>query len=530
MHRTSAALAALVLILPTGAAAAPDCAPGGRLRLDGLGTPAEEQARLADLAEDVLVPSSGILRRGGVTSRDMCQGASMPWGDRYVEGDAPAAFAWLAPRLAVAYERSSPAGGNDGLLWQGKGTSSFLTAGARGRWGPFSYQLAPEIAWAENADFELVDNGLRGRRRFASGYYATGLDVPQRFGESPVLRAAFGQSYLQLEGYGAKLGLSTENRWWGPGIRHAVLLTSNAPGFPHVYLGTARPVDIGVGAIEVEWLLGALTKTEYHNDPSAHPAFTGFAFVYQPRWVRGLHLGAGRTYIESWDSLRDDWFLSAFEGLTKSSAGGDNPNDNQMLSAWFRWILRDVEFYGEYGQDDFPTFNSFLRQPDRCAIWNLGVQKRIVAGPRWWRVIAELSKSASNLQGEFACSVYLHRPNGDYSHEGQLLGDWIGPGADSQYLAVDVFTKGGRFGGYFERVRRHREVFWRLRPTGEVTGNDVEVVLGLRQVLLLRTAEVSWNVAAGQHFNRDFLGDEFVLRAGLTVTPALWGEAARRDE
>jgi len=526
MHRMLAALAAVsTLLSPVGATAGDDCTTGEALRIEGLGTWSEELARLADLAPDVLVPRSGILRRGAVSTRTMCEGAAVPWGERYLV-DRERALDWVPPRLSMAFERTSPNGSNDGLLWQGKGLSSLVSAGIRGRWGAFSYQLAPEASWSQNADFELVDTGAAGRGEFASGFYAGRLDVPQRFGADPFSQASPGQSYVQLEGLGARIGVSTENRWWGPGIRHSVLLTNNAPGFPHLYLGTARPLDIWVGTLEAEWLVGSLTKSKYHSDPYANRAFTGLALVYQPRWVPGLYLGAGRTYIESWRSLREDWFLSALEGLTKTSAGGDNPADNQLLSAWFRWVMPDVELYGEYAQDDFPTFNSFLRQPDRCAAWVLGFQKRITTGGRWWRVIGETSKTDSNLEGAFACSFYLHAQNTDYSHEGQLLGDWIGPGADSQYLAVDVFTRGGRFGGFLERVRRNQEVYWQRRPAGEVKGHDVEVVLGLRQVLFLRTAELFWNLAAGPRFNRDFIRDEFVLRAGLTVTPVLGGRGA----
>lgn len=522
MHMRLAALVALAWFLPLEVAAGEACAPGGGVLLvDGLGTWSEELARLAELAPGVLVPRSGMLRRGAVSERAMCAGASVPWG-RLVGTDEPV-FDWVAPRLTLAFERASPSGGNDGLLWQGKGASSLLSGGVRGRWKAFSYQLAPEVSWSQNAEFELVDTGLDGREAYASGFYRGGLDLPQRFGADPFFQVSPGQSYLQLEGFGARIGVSTENRWWGPGIRHAVLLTNNAPGFPHAYLGTARPVDIWIGALEAEWFVGSLTRSKYHLDPYATPAFTGLALVYQPRWVHGLYLGVGRTYVESWESLRDDWFLSVLEGPDKGLAGGDNPSDNQMLSAWFRWVMTDVELYGEFAQDDFhPNLVARTKEPDRCAAWNLGFQKRIASGDRWWRVVGELAKTASNRRGSRSCSVYLHGRNGDYTHEGQLLGDWIGPGADSQYLGVDVFTQGGRFGGFVERVRRNQEVYWQLGTPDEIKGrDDAELVLGLRHVLLLRAAELSWNLAAGRRFNRDFLQDEFVLRAGLSVMPVL---------
>src|SRR5689334_7827256 len=116
-------------VAPAIARAEAACAPDRVLTVDGLGSPADELGRLADLAPGVLAPDSGMMRRGGVSSRGECAGsAGTPWDARFV---APAptddrALAAVTPRLLTTW-RTQPGGGNDGLLWQGRGASTMLS-------------------------------------------------------------------------------------------------------------------------------------------------------------------------------------------------------------------------------------------------------------------------------------------------------------------------------------------------------------------------------------------------------------------
>jgi hypothetical protein len=45
-----------------------------------------------------------------------------------------------------------------------------------------------------------------------------------------------------------------------------------------------------------------------------------------------------------------------------------------------------------------------------------------------------------------------------YTNKGQVLGASIGPGASSQWLAVDYLGPGWRVGGYFGRIRWNQDV------------------------------------------------------------------------
>jgi hypothetical protein len=505
------------------------CVPDRELIVSGLGQPSDELARLAELAPGTLVPRSGILRRGGVTSRLVCGGAEpTPWDQRYVRplADGPL-LEGVSPRLLTTFQSNAPGGSNDGMLWQGRGLSTLLSGGARARWGALSAQLAPEVTWSQNASFTTVPTGGTGKLAFRNPWYGDSLDMPQRFGASPFARAGLGQSFVQVEGLGMRVAVSTESLWWGPGIRNALLLTNNAEGFPHLSLGTSRPADIWVGTLEAEVFWGELSKSGYFTS-STHPAFSGLALVYQPRWIPGLYLGGGRTFVESWASLRYHKFFSVLEAFSKQQvAGGDNPVDNQIASVWFRWVMPEIELYGEYGIDDFATLAGLVRVPDRTAAWTLGFQKRWVMGERWWRVVGELAKTRSNLPAPFDNPFYTHGQNADYTNRGQLLGDWIGPGADTQHLGVDLFTSSGRVGGYLERVRRNDEIFWRQIVSRPGTDHDAELVLGVRQVWFARTFELSWEIAGGQRWNRDFGANEPLVRASLAIRVPLGGRLTR---
>jgi hypothetical protein len=530
MTRThlAAVLAPIALVLAQPALADEPC--DRVLVTTGLDTWSEELARLASLAPGLLAPRSDMLRRGGMSARPLCgRGDDLVWGDRYVSAQAEARLQLVPPRLLLAYQSLAPGGSNDGLLWQGRGFSTLLSGGLRGTWNIFSAQLAPEVTWAQNRSFALADTGQTGRLRYANPWYGDALDLPQRFGDGSFARVGFGQSYLAVEKYGARLALSTENLWWGPGIRHALLLTNTAEGFPHLSLGTSRPVDIWIGMLEAELVLGRLERTKYLTR-GYRPFFNGLAVTFEPRWIPGLYLGAGRVFVEDERTLSRNGYLSVFQPTSQKKAG-DNPSDNQILSTWFRWVMPEIELYGEYALDDYPSLAGLSRIPDRAAAWTLGVQKRWVRGERWWRVVGELAKTRSNLPPGAATSFYTHSGGADYTNRGQLLGDWIGPGADAQYLAVDAFTPSGRFGGYFERVRRNEEIFWSRFADSATVDHDAEVVVGLRQVLFTHGLEIGWDAAVGHRFNRDFVQRYSpTFRAMLTVAMPLGHDLAPRAQ
>ncbi|ACG75636.1 conserved hypothetical protein [Anaeromyxobacter sp. K] len=523
---------ALVLALPAALLAAVPLAARGEctpipLAVDGIGTPADELLRLGELSGAVPL-SPRAIRRGGARVEARCAEGALPWDTAALEAGAGADGIRLVPlRLDAAWNSHYPSGGgtaasgtgNDGLLWAGRGTSSMLSGGAAFRWGPFSGALAPAVSWSQNRWFTMRHNGQAGDLAYRNPFYGDGIDYPQRFGAGPFSDWSLGQSYLRADAWNVAVGISTENLWLGPGLRNSLTMTNAAPGFPHAFVGTSRPANIGIGTAEVLVYWGRLSRSTYVTHPT-HPMVSGLVVDYTPRWVPGLTVGLSRHFVQVWDELQTrDWF-AMFQSPRKNDLKGwyddptgNNPNDNQLASLFARWVFPEsrLELYGEFGREDHEgSFYQYVREPDETAAWLLGLQKLFTAGGRTVRLQLEATalqqvRPTDSLRG--MPTWYTHARDLSWTNEGQLLGASIGPGSDSQTLAVDVFGRRGRIGGYLERVRRDNAYYWAsIEPLRDDRyTHDVEVTAGARQLLLAGPFEVSWDASASYRWSRAFL-------------------------
>jgi hypothetical protein len=475
-------------------------------------------AAATDLA-DLTLGQAGELTLGQARSgRDRADsGLVAPtWLTSLVPSPPERGWFILPARLSTTWNSRYPSGGNDGLLVAGRGLSTQASAGVAARWGLVSASLAPEIAWQQNRWFETVPTGNAGALAWQNPWYGDALDLPQRFGAGPYATAGLGQSYLRVDAWGVGAGVSTENVWLGPGLNNAILLSDNAPGFPHAFLGTSRPVETPIGALEALALWGRLDRSR-HLSARGHPWLSALALTWQPRWVPGLYLGGGRLFVETAASLRRNHGLSILAGpFGRLIPGGNLPENNQAVSGWFRWLMPEAgfELYGEWARDDgAASVEATLRDPGRTQGWLAGFQKLVRAGARTVRVQVEAVRlhdirppgSAAGLP-----SWYVHGSGVDFTHRGQLLGAAIGPGGDSQRLAVDLLTSTGRIGGFLERTARNEEVYWSaIDPQpGRSSDHDAEVAAGFRQVLRLAGAELSLELGLAYRWNRDFLRNE----------------------
>jgi len=525
-----------VAATPPGPAALPAPPPCRLVPLDALGDADDDLMRLAELTGAAPV-SSQLIRRAGHRLAPLCAppGAAPGWLDRLAAAASAATepagpvLELLPVRAQLVWNSAYPSGDDDGLLWAGRGLSTQARLGVAGRWGVFSAALAPEVAWQQNDWFRTVDTGLPGAGAFRDPWYAGQLDAPQRFGAGPFATAALGQSFVRADAFGATVGLSTENLWLGPGLRDALLLTDNAPGFPHLVLGTSGPADIGIGALEVQAVWGRLDRSRYAATRDQR-WFSSLAVTFQPRWVPGLFVGLGRTFIEPLGSLQAHRWLSILQGPLKHQVGGDNLSDNQEASAWFRWVVPEgrLELYGEWGRDDFPrSFAGLVRDPRPTSAWVWGAQKLLPAGARLVRVQVEMAGLYDPRPAPLNTSWYAHGQGSDETNQGQLLGAPIGPGGDRQWLAVDLLGTEGRGGAYLERAGRNELVYWTAIQPLPRTGHDVELTLGWRQVAFAWDAEVSLDASAAWRWNRDFVKNQPDLRLAAAVRWPVGGAAAR---
>jgi hypothetical protein len=265
-----------------------------------------------------------------------------------------------------------------------------------------------------------------------------------------------------------------------------------------------------------------------------HPLFTGLLVDYSPRWLPGLSVGLARVHLQVWKDLGFLDYVPFLDPFEKKYLA-DDPGDNQLASVFLRWVFPEagLELWGEWAHEDHEvSFEYLIREPDHSQGTQIGLQKLFRTGDRWIRIHLELTGLQEvRPPGAFGGmpTYYVHGEDLSYTYRGQILGAWIGPGADSQTLAVDVFHEGGRIGGYLERVRRNDDVYWAvMEPLRQGIKHDTELTAAVRQVLLLGPLEISWEAAASYRWSRQFGEDARTLKLAVQIaTGRCWPGACR---
>ena len=447
-----------------------------------------------------------------------------PWAARFPrggEGAVPRRLGVIPPQAELRYNSGFPYGSNDAALWAGRGVSAAVTAGVAGRYGPVSYVLAPTAVWAQNAEFPLQANG--STEPFADGRSPASIDLPQRFGDGAYARLDPGQSTVRLDARGVALGLSTADQVWGPASRFPLVLGNNAPGFPHLFAGTSRPVSVGVGRLHARFVWGRLSQSDYSpvSADSSTRFMSGLVATFTPRGLPGLEVGASRFYHLPWTddgpSLRA--FLRPVEGIFKIETS--DPDDlqplteaNQLASLFARYVAprSGFEVYGEYGREDHNfDLRDFVLEPDHMSAYTLGFRKvwRREA-PRWVVLRGEVANTqATHLarvrhQGPYYAHHSLRQ---GHTNAGQLLVPAAAYGGGGATLGVDYLHPRGRW-----TVSWARELRAYAAPDTAVAGTrDVMHSLGGEAVFFRRGVDLTAGVTGVYNRNRYFVSDEFNL-------------------
>ena len=378
----------------------------------------------------------------------------------------------------MTYNSDLPYSLNDDALWAGRGTNVEITLGGGVQLGRVRLIAAPSFVHSDNREYALADPTISPpvpvtRNPFSSPWHAgaQSIDLPIRFGSVPLSRLTAGQSSLIVSAGPVEIGAATENEWWGPGIRNALLLSNNAEGFPHFLVRTAHPVALPFGVIEARWLAGGLTESPYFDfDPSNDlRSIALLGVTLEPRGTSGLTVGAARAvYTES-----RNW-VTALTSFPQALAGVGHPDAvplsdsasvggrDALFSLFARYVIpaSGAEVYGEWGRTESPlSVRDFLEQPNHSQGYTLGLQ---------W-VGAELARTHGRIRIQAEATyleqstTYRFRPIGSwytshavpqgYTERGQPLGAAIGPGSSSQFLALDHVATKWQLGAYLTRVR-----------------------------------------------------------------------------
>jgi hypothetical protein len=378
---------------------------------------------------------------------------------------------WVVrPTLSLVANSGFPWGVADGPVWAGRGLTSVASGGVAGRWRGVSAQLAPVAWWTQNRSYAVLPPlipGSSGVRDFASG----GIDLPQRFGNRATGRVDPGESWVSLTGRGLTAGVSTAAEWWGPSQYGGNILGNQGGGFPRAFLGTARPLPVGVGRVQLRTVAGRLARSAYTPTPTVVVPYRlalGMVGTFSPRGVPGLEVGATRFFHREWppggiriSSLRPLWepFLKqGIAGKDTSSSPLGAP-DNQLASAFARLRLprQGAELYAEVGREDHAwNLLDLLLEPDYLSFVAVGWQVIVRrSGTAWWVVRSDL------VNGRPTHLARIRSPGLFYEHfqlsdghtvRGQLLGNPMVRGGSGAALGLHRYDATGRWSVEWSRT------------------------------------------------------------------------------
>jgi hypothetical protein len=372
-----------------------------------------------------------------------------------------------------------PYGMNDGSMIRSRGYQTQLAAGLYAKIGPLSIQLRPEYVYAENKEFRELQNAPNmsyfRTDVFLSNYYNK-IDLPDRFGSRPYSRLNWGQSSARLTFDPVSVGISSENLWWGPGVRNSLVMSNNASGFKHLTLNTSRPINTPIGSFETQLIAGRLdhSGTPLVNNPLVIQKpddwrlITGIVFTYQPKWLTQLYLGFDKTST-SYNMDRGE------------SMPGTKGNYGSLFA---RWLMPEShsEAYLQYGTDKHPfnlTDSTTLNRTSSAYVVGFRKLLPLKASNEYIQVGIELTSVEASRGGldTYQPSWYLNSSTGDgYTNNGQILGAGIGTGSSMQSLQISWVKGLRRLGIQFERLVNNNDLFY--EAVKEIRLHWVDLAIG----------------------------------------------------
>jgi hypothetical protein len=515
-----------------------------------VGDPLEEYARILE--------TLGWTAPGAVTLRpapawagiEVADSLTHPWKAHFARHPATIRAAGtpgvsLDPMGARVFLNTGyPWGQNHGAIWQGKGLTTAVDAGVTAAFGPLTITLHPQIIYNQNGDFPLAPVERAGitpdAPLTAYSYPWRPMDQPQRFGPDAFWTLDPGRTSVRLNWRGVSASFGTESLWWGPGVQNGILMSDNAPGFPHAALTTAHPVDIGIGKVEAQWIWGRPQASKwadtvpavwYQDHALTDTRFlTGTVVSFKPRGMAWMTLGVERTFIQMVPAggLGAGDYLAVFQGVLKSNfMTPDNPTGedarDQMFALFARWARpgSGFEVYTEWARNDHAqNLRDMVLQPEHSQGYTLGLRQVLpLRTGRLLSVQAELThleKPSTSRVLDYG-SYYAHWaiPAG-YTQRGQVIGAAVGPGGDGQFIGVDLYAPWGRAGFFLQRQVRDNDAYWEeFADSLGACCHDASVGGGFRSLWLLGSADLGFDLTATREFNRYFVWDNNVWNLNL---------------
>jgi hypothetical protein len=246
--------------------------------------------------------------------------------------------------------------------------------------------------------------------------------------------------------------------------RYPLMVSNNAAGLTHVFVGTRDPVKIPwIGSVQAKWLGGWPEESDYYEGLEAGRTryVNMLNLSYTPSIFPNITLGAIRaSYIYqdggfSASQIID--FFNIFESSNTANLQGLD-NQDQLASVYLHIYLRDAraEIFAEFAREDF-SFNTrdFLNEPTHNSGYAIGFQKLSDAPVvDFIKTHFELTNLTTSQLEQVRPQTYFYtgQTRQGNTNNGQIIGAAIGPGSNSQYLAVDGYKDNIKVGLFTQRV------------------------------------------------------------------------------
>jgi hypothetical protein len=452
-------------------------------------------------------------------------------------------FKILPITVKQQFNSHHPYSWNDGSMIPAKGHQWQVSMGFTAKAGPLNLQVQPEIVQATNTHFESIHSVQHDI--VLQKYYPhviNVIDAPEKFGNGIYNKLLPGQSSLRLNHKKLSVGISTENLWWGPGTRNALLMTNNAPGFPHLTFNSLAPVKTAIGSFEWQLIGGYLkgsgfTPSDtfrysrlYVDKPNDKRYINGVVATWQPKWVKGLYLGASRvSYLYKSDLSKDiNGYLPVLGSFfKKNTINEDDKRRDQMIAVHFRLVLpgEKAEVYGEYGRNDHSADSrDLILEPEHSRAYVLGLRKLFDAGKTEIEAYAEFTNLQITRTNEvreqenwYSHYQVLH----GYTHLGQYIGAGIGSGSASQTLGLNFVKNKKQTSFYLDRVVRNNDFYYNaIGPYWNFSSHWVDVSINVNKEWIFDRFLLKPQVSLIKSFNYQWMmkEDAFNLNAQLQAS------------
>jgi hypothetical protein len=313
-------------------------------------------------------------------------------------------------------------------------------------------------------------------------------------------------------------GVSTENGWWGPGRWNALLLSTTAEGFPHLFARTRRPLRTALGDVELRYLLGALTASTF-SDTALVPgqrALNGLAATLRPTRLPNLTVGIARTVVTPLDRWGDVPAQAA--NVATRWDGGDDllapVKSDQLTALTARWLFprEHAELYAEWARQQLPrSTRELLLAPHEGQGYTLGARAlRPLGGTasrpsdRYLRLEVELTNTEQSI-------AFRDRPvprpfytglstREGYTQRGQLIGAGTGPGSSAQWIGTDLITSSNAVGLVLGRIRWENDALYD-QSNANFFRHDVSTLVGIRARRRLQLVDVRGEATWAKRYN-----------------------------